>query len=124
MKIDLLDFEQVTEMRRRNLARLVETHTQAVVARRTGRVDRQISDMIKSKSFGEKVALEMERAWFDSAGEAIDLIAPRPREEGSSAPNGWNQLDELGRMKVEAYISGLLAQSPSLPSGSGRFQAD
>lgn len=120
MKNDLLDFEQVIEMRRRNLALLVETHTQAEVARRTKKVDRQISDMAKSKSFGEKVALEMERAWRESTGETIDLLAPRPRKNASDPPPGWGQLDAIGRMKVEAYINGLLDQS----SQGGRFQSD
>jgi hypothetical protein len=80
--------------------------------------------MVKFKSFGEKIALEMERAWLESTGEIIDLIAPRPRRELADAPSGWEDLDLLGRIKVEAYISGLLAH-PSAPSPQdGRFQSD
>ncbi|WP_166721394.1 helix-turn-helix domain-containing protein [Burkholderia sp. Tr-862] len=32
-------------------------------------------------------------------------------DEAQRIPPGYDQLDELGRAKVEAYISGLLAQS-------------
>ncbi len=124
MKNDLLDFEQVTELRRKTLARLVELHTQAVVAKRTKRADRQISDMVKFKSFGEKIALEMERAWLESTGEIIDFVAPRPRRERSNAPAGWEDLDPLGRIKVEAYISGLLAHPNTQSPQDGRFQSD
>jgi hypothetical protein len=125
MKDNLLTHEQVTEMRRQALDRLVETHGQAEVARRMKRQPQQINDMARSKSFGEKVALEFERAWRESTGgEVIDLLAPRPRNDSGAAPAGWEQLDEIARAKVEAYISGLLAQSPSLSPKSGRFQSD
>ncbi len=80
--------------------------------------------MIKTKSFGEKVALEMERAWRDNTGgELVDFVAPRLRT-GDNAPAGWNQLDALGRAKVEAYISGLLAQGHVPLNDSTRFRAD
>ncbi|CAM2175539.1 hypothetical protein BLAT2472_30321 [Burkholderia latens] len=78
------------------------------------RVPQQINDMAKSKSFGEKVALEFERAWREnSGGEMIDLIAPRPRGATGSGPSGWSSLGEIDRLKVEAYISGLLARTPA-----------
>lgn len=115
-----LTHEQVTEMRRQALARLIDSYGQAEVARRTKRLPQQINDMARSKSFGEKVALEMERAWRESTGgEIVDFLAPRPRTH-VNAPHGWDTLDDLGRMKVEAFIVGLLAQS----SGDGRFQSD
>lgn len=117
MKDDLLTHTEVTELRRQALWRLIELHGQAEVARRMKRVPQQINDMARSKSFGEKVALEFERAWRENSnGEVIDLLAPRPRTQGAFAPSGWEHLDELGRAKVEAYISGLLAQTtPSTP---------
>ncbi|HEJ2443611.1 TPA: hypothetical protein SLZ45_005176 [Burkholderia multivorans] len=112
MKDDLLTHSEVTELRRQALGRLIELHGQAEVARRMKRVPQQINDMARSKSFGEKVALEFERAWRESTGgEVIDLLAPRPRVQQISVPPGWERLDEIGRAKVEAYISGLLAQS-------------
>lgn len=124
MQDDLLLHEQVTEIRRQTLARLIEIHGQAEVARRMKRQPQQINDMARSKSFGEKVALEFERAWRESTnGEVIDLIAPRPRPQEATGPSGWDKLDDMGKMKVEAYIGGLLAQSPNV-SGDGRFQSD
>ncbi|MPV69438.1 hypothetical protein [Burkholderia sp. BE17] len=117
MKDDLLTHNEVTELRRQALGRLIDLHGQAEVARRMKRVPQQINDMARSKSFGEKVALEFERAWRESTnGEVIDLLAPRPRVEQTSAPAGWERLDGLGRAKVEAYISGLLAQSAPHPA--------
>ncbi|MDN8013555.1 hypothetical protein QZN08_03875 [Burkholderia multivorans] len=112
MKDDLLTHTEVTERRRQALSRLIDLHGQAEVARRMKRVPQQINDMARSKSFGEKVALEFERAWRESTdGEVIDLLAPRPRVQQTDAPIGWARLDELGRAKVEAFISGLLALS-------------
>ncbi|AJY14550.1 hypothetical protein K6W16_13715 [Burkholderia dolosa] len=117
MKDDLLTHSEVTELRRQALGRLIELHGQAVVARRVKRVPQQINDMARSKSFGEKVALEFERAWRESTGgEVIDLLAPRPRVQQISAPAGWERLDEIGRAKVEAFISGLLSQSAPRPA--------
>lgn len=61
------------EVRRAVLRALVERDGLAVVARRMGRPDRQINDMISTpprKSFGEKVARGMEQKWrenWDSA---------------------------------------------------------
>ncbi|WP_186183086.1 hypothetical protein [Burkholderia gladioli] len=125
MEDDLLTHTQVTEMRRLALGRLVEAYGQAEVARRMKRLPQQINDMARSKSFGEKVALEFERAWRESTGETIDLIAPRPRKETASAPPGWDALDDLGRAKVEAYISGLLENNEKRSgTHSRRFQAD
>ncbi|WP_175786369.1 hypothetical protein [Burkholderia cenocepacia] len=116
MNDDLLTHSQVTEMRRQALSRLIELHGQAEVARRMKRVPQQINDMARSKSFGEKVALEFERAWRDHTnGEVIDLLAPRPRVREAEMPAGWQHLDAIGRAKVEAFISGLLAQSPHQP---------
>ncbi|WP_155710165.1 MULTISPECIES: hypothetical protein [Burkholderia cepacia complex] len=119
MNDELLTHAQVTEMRRQALGHLIELHGQAEVARRMKRLPQQINDMARTKSFGEKVALEFERAWRDSTdGEVIDLLAPRPRHPEMAQPTGWDQLDALGRAKVEAYISGLLALSaPSSPAG-------
>ncbi|MDR8105575.1 hypothetical protein KPB04_27965 [Burkholderia cenocepacia] len=117
MKDDLLTHSEVTELRRQALGRLVDLHGQAEVARRMKRVPQQINDMARSKSFGEKVALEFERAWRESTdGEVIDLLAPRPRVQQMSVPAGWERLDEIGRAKVEAFISGLLSQSAPRPA--------
>ncbi|MCW3583961.1 hypothetical protein [Burkholderia cenocepacia] len=117
MNDDLLTHSQVTEKRRQALSQLIELHGQAEVARRMKRLPQQINDMARSKSFGEKVALEFERAWRDHTnGEVIDLLAPRPRKTGADAPAGWQHLDAIGRAKVEAFISGLLAQSPRQPN--------
>ncbi|WP_196488651.1 helix-turn-helix transcriptional regulator [Burkholderia cepacia] len=38
----------------------------------------------------------------------------------SRIPTGFDQLDELGRAKVEAFISGLLAQSPESTNRSSQ----
>lgn len=112
MEDDLLTHAQVTELRRQALSRLIEIHGQAEVARRMKRLPQQINDMAKDKSFGEKVALEFERAWREnSGGETIDLIAPRPRSMTGRGPIGWDGLGEIDRLKVEAYISGLLART-------------
>ncbi|WP_157633468.1 hypothetical protein [Burkholderia ubonensis] len=112
MEDDLLTHAQVTELRRQALSRLIEIHGQAEVARRMKRLPQQINDMAKDKSFGEKVALEFERAWREnSSGETIDLIAPRPRSMTGRGPSGWDSLGEIDRLKVEAYISGLLART-------------
>ncbi len=119
MANDLTDIRDVIEQRRRALANLVEAHTQAVVARRTLKADRQISDMVAGrKTFGEKVALEMELAWNKSGppDDRIDLLAPRPLPV-AAAPQGWERLSEIQRIKAEAFISGLLAQ------GEPRFDA-
>ncbi|WP_345815327.1 hypothetical protein AAGS40_23410 [Paraburkholderia sp. PREW-6R] len=122
MDDDLLTHKQVTEMRRNALALLVQTYGGAEVARRVKRQAQQINDMARTKSFGEKVALEFEREWRKSGGDPIDLIAPRPRKDVSDKPAGWDRLDDLGRAKVEAYISGLLAQAS--PHATGRIKAD
>ncbi|WP_059776135.1 hypothetical protein [Burkholderia ubonensis] len=112
MEDDLLTHAQVTELRRQALSRLIEIYGQAEVARRMKRLPQQINDMAKAKSFGEKVALEFERAWREnSSGETIDLIAPRPRGAAGRGPVGWDSLGEIDRLKVEAYISGLLART-------------
>lgn len=119
MNDDLLTHAQVTELRREALNRLIETHGQAEVARRMKRLPQQINDMAKSKSFGEKVALEFERAWRDnSGGELIDLVAPRPRGGACLGPVGWDSLGDIDRARVEAFISGLLARAPTLPSST------
>lgn len=119
-----LTHDEVTELRRQALGRLIDRYGQAEVARRMKRLPQQINDMAKTKSFGEKVALEMEKAWRESSGgEIIDLLAPRRREEQSAAPKGWEKLDEIGRIRVEAFIDGLLAQSTESDE-RGRFQAD
>ncbi|WP_036054352.1 hypothetical protein [Burkholderia gladioli] len=129
MDDQLLTHAEVTEMRRQALAALVDIYGQAEVARRMKRLPQQINDMARSKSFGEKVALEFERAWREStSGEVIDLVAPRPRPSNlMGAPDGWSQLDDLGRAKVEAYISGLLAKGPDDPTpltSDGRYPSD
>ncbi|HDR8989957.1 TPA: hypothetical protein QDA93_002568 [Burkholderia vietnamiensis] len=123
MNDDLLTHAQVTELRREALNRLIETHGQAEVARRMQRLPQQINDMAKSKSFGEKVALELERAWRDSSGgELIDLVAPRPRRNASLGPAGWASLGEIDRARVEAFISGLLAHGSNHPPATPQDQ--
>lgn len=52
------------EIRRKNLAMLVEKHGLAVVSRKVGKPDRQINDMLVGrKAFGEKVARAIEAAY-------------------------------------------------------------
>lgn len=56
------------EIRRQNLANLVDLHGLAEVARRTKKPASQINDMLAGrKSFGEKVARSIERAWDEKA---------------------------------------------------------
>lgn len=125
MEDDLLTHQEVTERRRNALVELIDLHGQAEVARRMKRQPQQINDMARDKSFGEKVALELERQWRDSTGgELIDLLAPRPRRSQSQAPNGWEQLDEMGRARVEAYIMGLLEKTVPGESIDRRFRSD
>ncbi|ABY40510.1 putative repressor [Burkholderia phage Bups phi1] len=48
-------------------------------------------------------------------------------EVGPQIPAGYDQLDDLGRAKVEAYISGLLAQTlpaPRSPEDEDRPRGD
>ncbi|MDN7812122.1 hypothetical protein [Burkholderia gladioli] len=119
-----LTHAQVTEMRREALGQLIAEHGQAEVARRMKRLPQQINDMARTKSFGEKVALEFELAWLEATGgEVIDLVAPRPRTNAQKTPAGWDSLDDLGRAKVEAYISGLLSQG-SASTARGIYRAD
>lgn len=125
MDDDLLTHQQVTDRRRYALAALIDAHGQAEVARRMKRQPQQINDMARDKSFGEKVALEFERQWRDSSGgELIDLLAPRPRSIQVGLPHGWDRLDVLGRAKVEAYISGLLARATPEHAANGRVKKD
>lgn len=52
----------IQDIRRKVLAALIEKDTLAVAAKKFGKPDRQLLDMIKKrKSFGEKVAREMEK---------------------------------------------------------------
>jgi len=52
----------IAEIRRKNLAALVDKYTLAGVSRKFKKPDRQLGDMIAGrKSFGEKVAMEMEK---------------------------------------------------------------
>ncbi|CAD6536194.1 hypothetical protein LMG27952_03117 [Paraburkholderia hiiakae] len=122
MTNDPTDIQSVFEMRRRALADLVDAHSQAEVARRTKKADRQISDMVAGrKAFGEKVALEMELAWSQSGsqGDRIDLLAPR-RLVTVKMPEGWGKLDEIQRAKAEAFIGGLLAQADAFAAPAFR----
>lgn len=65
----------ITERRRKNLAALVNKYTQAKAGEKFNKPSRQLGDMIAGrKSFGEKIAREMERnyaphypaGWLDS----------------------------------------------------------
>lgn len=86
------------EIRREKLRQIVEEMGLAAAARRFGKPDRQINDMLaKRKSFGERVAREMEEAfapdlpagWLDEPMESVkDLVAttppqPQPQPESS-----------------------------------------
>lgn len=64
-----------TEIRRENLRALVAAHGQTNVAKAVGKPDRQIADLASGRapSFGEKVARDLEAAWEQSTGEAIQL---------------------------------------------------
>ncbi|WP_321902049.1 hypothetical protein [Paraburkholderia tropica] len=122
MTNDPIDIQRIFEMRRLALAELVETYSQTVVAKRTKKADRQISDMVTGrKAFGEKVALEMELAWIESGAQSdrIDLLAPR-KLVTETMPFGWERLTEIQRAKAEAFISGLLAQTDQSASSGAR----
>ncbi|MGA4006009.1 LexA family transcriptional regulator [Ralstonia nicotianae] len=77
-----------TTTRRLNLERLVNKYGLAQVAKRMGKPASQISDMLAGrKSFGEKVARAMERAWDASLPalwlDASDADAPAEDPPGS-----------------------------------------
>lgn len=58
----------IVRIRRKNLSVLVDAHGLAVVARRAGKPDRQIKDIIAGrKSFGEKIARAIEAAYDPDA---------------------------------------------------------
>lgn len=62
------------ETRRGNLRYLVERYGQALVAKRMGKPDRQIADIVAGRrSCGEKLALDMEANWKRSTGETVAL---------------------------------------------------
>ncbi|WP_405126745.1 helix-turn-helix transcriptional regulator [Ralstonia pseudosolanacearum] len=82
----------VATTRRRNLERLVNEHGLAQVSKRTGKPASQINDMLAGrKSFGEKVARALEKAW-DISIPPLWLDAedggtvPRPSEAEDVAP--------------------------------------
>src|SRR5690606_23198533 len=62
------------ETRRGNLRYLVDKYGQAVVAKKAGKPDRQIADIVAGrKACGEKLALSIEENWRRSTGESVDL---------------------------------------------------
>lgn len=66
--MDTNKISSIAEVRRKNLSALVDAHGLAVVARRAGKPDRQIKDIITGrKSFGEKVARSIEAAYDPDA---------------------------------------------------------
>lgn len=118
------------EIRREKLRQIVEEMGLAAAARRFGKPDRQINDMLaKRKSFGERVAREMEEVfapdlpagWLDEPMESVkDLVAvaqPQPQPELSDISSAldlasqaadiggmWLQLPEAARDSIRAQI--------------------
>lgn len=81
-------------IRRRNLARLVEQHGLAVVAKRVGKPASQVNDMIAGrKSFGEKVARAMELAW--DGDQPTHWLDAENEDLPHGKPQGLTQQDEI-----------------------------
>lgn len=80
-----LVMNDASETRRKNLARIVALHGLASAARRLGRPDRQINDMVVGrKSFGEKVARVLEHNYApDLPSGWLDY----PHQSGEATPD-------------------------------------
>lgn len=68
---------ETAEIRRLNLSRLIKAEGLSVVAAKVGKPDRQLNDMVAGrKSFGEKVARAIEKAYAPSRAPGwLDLPA-------------------------------------------------
>lgn len=68
---------EISEIRRLNLSRLIKAEGLSVVAVKVGKPDRQLNDMVAGrKSFGEKVARAIEKAYAPSRAPGwLDLPA-------------------------------------------------
>lgn len=66
-----------------------------------------------TRGFALARALETTLEWLEFGSGVVPTI---PRE--------WSKLDEIGRAKAEAYISGLLAHTLTSSSEDGRFKSD
>ena len=102
--------KNIAEIRRQNLALLVEQEGLANVARRAGKPDRQINDMLAGrKSFGEKVARDIEArlapehpaGWLDlppgeNPGHAASApLLPAAATQALSPIAVWEHPDDL-----------------------------
>lgn len=110
--MDTLDFGQRVKARREAM-RL----SQKAIAERVGVSQPAIAKIEAGGNTSTTVGFALAAA-LGTTLEWLEFGRENPR-----TPVGWELLDDLGRAKVEAYIGGLLAQSPT-PSGDGRFQSD
>jgi len=111
--------KNVVDLRRHNLARLVDEHGLATIARKAGKPASQINDMVVGrKSFGEKVARSLEKAldpvappmWLDAESNfagvipgqgnaaASDIAIPQ-FDTGGKMGNGLELRDQPGIIK-------------------------
>lgn len=82
----------IADTRRKNLQRLVQSEGLSVVARKCGKPDRQINDMLSGrKSFGEKVARAIEKKYAPEK-PAGWLDAERSRSGYESPANSTKPL--------------------------------
>ena len=89
----------IDQIRRERLAEIVSREGLSVAAKRFGKPDRQINDMLaKRKSFGEKVARAMEKSynpdaepgWLDKSPSAVEEIPATPAQPATApGPDDW-----------------------------------
>lgn len=86
----------IQEIRRKTLAAIVERDGLASAARRFGKPDRQINDMIAGrKSFGEKVARAMESAYDPSLPSGWLDGVKKPAKQNTSAYSTEHKATEI-----------------------------
>lgn len=95
------------EIRRKNLAALVDAYGLAVISRKVGKPDRQIKDMIAGrKAFGEKVARAIEQAY------------------DPDAPTGWLDVDRDGNREVREQVASYQSAPVTEPARDSISAAD
>lgn len=97
----------IVSIRRNNLARLVRKHSLSLVAHVTGKPARQLSDMIAGrKSFGEKVARDIEEGWKKWDPRLPDgwLSVPSTDDDKEETPVHKSNVVQMKRTPEEILI--------------------